>query len=345
MFVNVKGIQTYVVLGVTLLLSGSLLVSSWADEREIISFLPRNNEKHLIYLMSIRGEILQKLTTGPGVLGSFTWSPDGGSVVYSSRQNGNPDIYVVDLKKKTHRQLTFHDSRDLWPAWSPNGKWIAFVSERAGDRDIYRMDVNGENIKRLTNQGGCNKPAWAPDSQWIAFNSTLGEGVAIDNFLSLMTAEGRGIRRLTDTSQPGCAWSPDGKEIAFVPPVDVVGGIALFSVDKDGKNMRRLTQLYKGLVLIFHPIWSPCGKSIAYLFRQIPEEFLERGRGPVDEVFANSVICIANTAEGGEGEPFEATRGLVSGGGLEWVPEGFLSVSPSAEKQTTLWGQLKQTDK
>ena len=342
MFVNVKGIQTYVVLGVTLLLSGSLLISSsWADEREIISFLPRNDERHFIYLMSIQGEILQKLTTGQEVLSSFTWSPDGGSVAYGSRQNGNPDIYVVDLKKKTHRQLTFHWSRDL----SPDGKWIAFVSERAGDMDIYRMDVNGENIKRLTNQGGCNRPAWAPDSQSIAFNSTLGEGAEIDNFLSLMTAEGRGIKRLTDTSQPGCAWSPDGKEIAFVPPVDVVGGVALFSVDKDGKNMRQLTQLYKGLVLIFHPIWSPNGKWIAYHFRQVPKEFLKRGQVPVDEVLANSVICIANTTDGGGGEPIEATRGLVSGGGLEWVPEGFLSVSPSAEKQITLWSRLKQIDK
>ena len=28
-----------------------------------------------------------------------------------------------------------------------------------------------------------------------------------------------------------------------------------------------------------------------------------------------------------------------------WVPEGFLSVSPGAEKQMTLWGRLKQLGK
>ena len=340
-----KRTPTYVVLGIAFLLNSSLSISkSWAIQTDVISFVTRKDRGHSIQLINTRGELLQTLTVERSI-GSFTWSPDGRSIAYSSNRNGDPDIYVMDVRTNTHRQLTFHDSRDLWPSWSPNGKWIAFVSERAGDRDIYRMDANGENVKRLTNQGGCNRPAWSPDSQWIAFNSTLGEGVEIDNFLSLMTAEGRGVRRLTDTSQPGCAWSPDGKEIAFVPPVDVVGGVALFSVDKDGKNRRQLTQLYKGLVLILNPIWSPHEKRIAYLFRQIPVEFLARKRVPAEELFADSAICIAKTAGGGGGEPIEATRGLVSGGGLEWVPDGFLSASPSTEKQTTLWSKLKQTNK
>ena len=340
-----KRTPTYVALGIAFLVNSSLFVSKcWAIETEVLSFVTKKDRGRSIQLINTRGELLQILTVEESI-GSFTWSPDGRSIAYSSNQDGDPNIYVMDMRTNTHRQLTFHDSRDFWPSWSPNGKWIAFVSERTGDRDIYRMDVNGENVKRLTKQGGCNTPAWSPDNQWIAFTSTLGEGAEIDNFLSLMTAEGRGIRRIADTSQPGCAWSPDGKEIAFVPPVDAVGGAALFSIDKDGKNMRQLTQLYKELVLILNPIWSPHEKRIAYLFRQIPVEFLARERVPAEELFADSVICIANTADGDGGEPIEATRGLVSGSAFEWVPEGFLSVSPSTEKQTTLWGKLKQTNK
>ncbi|MDE0465889.1 MAG: hypothetical protein OYL97_02435 [Candidatus Poribacteria bacterium] len=64
---------------------------------------------------------------------------------------------------------------------------------------------------------------------------------------------------------------------------------------------------------------------------------------PADEFFANSVIYIANTDDVGSGEPIEVLGGLVPSY-LEWVPEGFLSVSPSAEKQLTLWGRLKQSE-
>ena len=188
---------------------------------------------------------------------------------------------------------------------------------------------------RLTNRGGCKRPAWSPDSRWIAFISK--------SSLFVMTAEGKKEQPLTDTSSTDCTWSPDGKEIAFVPRGDAVGGTALFSIDVENKNMRQLTRLYKGLVSIFEPTWSPSGESIAYLLIQLPE-IRPEGLGLAEEFFGNSVICVANTADGAGGDPIEATRRLVSDG-PEWVPSGFLSVSPSTEKQTTLWSRLKQSEK
>ncbi|MDE0323469.1 MAG: DPP IV N-terminal domain-containing protein [Candidatus Poribacteria bacterium] len=328
---------TYVVLGMAFLLNSSLFVSNgWAIERDVISFVTREDRRS-IQLINTRGELFQTLTVEESI-GHLTWAPDGHSLAYMSNRNGDPDIYVMDVRTNTHRRLTFDDGRDWWPSWSPNGKWIAFASNRAGEIDLYRMDANGKNVMRLTNQGKCKRPAWSPDSRWIAFISK--------SSLFVMTAEGKGRRQLADTFSTGCAWSPDGKEIAFVPRGDAVGGKALFSVDKDGKNMRQLTRLYKGLVSIFDPTWSPSGKWIAYLLVQPPEKLLERKVVMAEEFFANSVICIANTADGdGDGgDPIEATRELVSDG-PEWVPEGFLSVSPSSEKQTTLWGRLKQIDK
>ena len=332
---SMKRMRSCVILGMALLLSISLFISDgWAAETEIISFLPRTNKERSIHFINIGGELLQRLMV-EGPIAHFTWSPDGRSIAYSSNRNGGPDIYVMDVRTNTHRRLTFDNGRDWWPAWSPNGKWIAFASNRAGEIDLYRMDANGENVMRLTNQGKCKRPDWSPDSQQIAFISK--------SSLFVMSAEGKGIRRLADTFATGCAWSPDGKEIAFVPRVDAVGGKALFSVDKDGKNMRQLTRLYKGLVSIFEPKWSPSGKWIAYVLVQPPEKLLEGQVVLAEEFFANSVICIANTADGGGGEPIEATRELVSGS-ISWVPEGFLSVSPSEGKQTTLWGRLKQSE-
>ena len=343
---RMKRTRIYVILGMALLLSISLFLSSgWAAETEIISFLPRNDDDLSIHLVNTQGELLQRLIIGPESIGAFSWSPDGSSIVYGSNRNGAPDIYVMDVRTTTHRRLTFLEgSRDIWPVWSPNRKWIAFISERNGEMDIYRIDVSGENVMRLTNRGGCKRPAWSPDSQSIAFVSTQkNEGGIPEAFLYLMSTEGKRVKQLADTSSGVCTWSSDGKEIAFIPPRDAVGGTALFSIDTDGRNMRQLTRLYKGFETISGPVWWPSEKWIAYVLVQLPE-ILPGKQIPAAEFFANSVICVANPADIGGDEPLEATRKLVSGNSLQWVPAGFLSVSPSAEKQTTLWGKLKQAE-
>lgn len=347
-FMRMKRTRTCVILGMALLLSGSLFVNNgWAAETEIISFLPRTNGEHSIHFIDTQGRLLQGLMVGPGRIGSFSWSPDGHSIAHGSNQDGDPDIYVMDVRTNVEHQLTFHNSRDIWPAWSPNGKWIAFISERDGEMDIYRMDADGAKVKRLTNQGGCKRPAWSPDSQSIAFSASKKDEI-IGSRLYVMSAEGKGLRRLADTSSGVCAWSPDGKEIAYIPPTDVVGGFALFSIGIDGKNTRQLTRLYQDLTLITSPIWSPSGKWIAYILTEVQAELAGRLIGgqriPADELFGNSVICIAKADDVGGGDPIEMPRGLVPGH-LEWMPEEFLSVAPSAEQQTTLWGRLKQAEK
>lgn len=332
-----KRTRIYVALGMVFFLNSSLFGGNgWAIQRDVISFVTTKDRGRSIQLINTRGEFLQTLMVEESIF-HLTWSPDGRSIAYMSNRNGDPDIYVMDVGTNTHRRLTFDDGRDWWPAWSPNGKWIAFASNRAGEIDLYRMDANGENVKRLTNRGGCKKPAWSPDSRWIAFISK--------SALFVMTAEGKGRRQLAETSSIGCAWSPDGKEIAFVPRWGAVGGKALFSIDVDSKNMRQLTRLYKGPIAIFEPAWSPSGELIAYLFvqLQLPKELLEGKLVLAEGIFANSVICVANTADVGSEEPIESTRRLVADFG--WVPSGFLSVSPSSEKQTTLWSKLKQVEK
>ena len=313
-----KRTRTYMVLGTAVLL---FISSGWAAERDVISFVSVTDRTRPIIFMNTQGKILQRLVI-PGLKQlSLSWSPDGNSFAYHTHQNGNFDIYVMDVETHTHRQLTFDGGKDLWPAWSPNGKWISFASDRAGTSDLYRIDISGGNLIKLTDGHRCNRSAWSPDSQWIAFTS--------ETSLFVMSAEGGRLRHLAaNAHRSDCAWSPDGEQIAFA------SNAGIFSIDVNGKNLRQLTGLGRQ-ALIWELAWSPSGEWIVYRLVEILG-----GLGGVVE-FGGPVLWVVNTTDNDGGKPIETT-GEIGASYLDWVPEVSFTVSPSEEKQTTLWGSLKQ---
>ena len=327
--------RSYMVLGMALLIGSFTFVSSgWADERDVLSFISTTDENRPIIVMNTQGEVLQKLRTEPGHPQAFTWSPDRRSIAYEGCRNAKCQIHLMEIstnvRRHAHRQLTFDGDKNEWPVWSPNGKWIAFISDRAGDKDIYRMDIDGENVKQLTKKGNCFEPTWSPDSRWIAFVSHA--------TLFVMDPEGGNVRHLGEagTVSTDCTWSPDGKQIAFIT-ADLEDGIVIYRIDVidvDGQNTRQLTKSEEG-TSIRELAWSPSGKWIAYIPIQ--------GNGHIAQLFAKGVVHIVNTVGGGGGKPIEATKGM-GARYLSWVPTASLPVSPSAEKQATLWGKLKQSE-
>ena len=339
---------TYIVPVIALILSSSLFstnVMVQAAEVGTISFTSNHEGNSDLYLIDSTVQNLQRFPTNDANKHAHCWSPDGRFFAYQSNDNGPPDIYVMDIRNKESRRLTHGEGRNLWPAWSPNGKWIAFVSDRAGKQDIYRIDVDGSNLRRLTNRGSNGKPAWSPDSQWVAFNSHQGAdhdaGIPGTSYLYVMTADGRGLRQVTVHASLGCTWSPDGKQIAFTPSRFLVKeGKNILVINVDGNNLRKLTHMGAG-AWASDPAWSPDGKWIAYSFKKMVKWPNPGEKVPINEVFGDGAIYVVN-AMGAVGKPIEVANGLSAHPEPAWVPSDFLSVSPSAEKMTTLWGRLKQ---
>ena len=349
-----KRVLVYTVLAAVLFLSGGLLFianSADAAESDRISFASNSASSFDIYVMDINGGNLRSLTNHPTNERDPTWSPDGRFLAYTSNRDGTYKIYVLDTRTGEHRRLTDRHEREWTPAWSPDGRWIAFASDgheeiHLGEwgkfkitRHIYKADVNGAHLVQLTDRGTNIGPAWSPDSQWIAFVSyhrgNERKGIYV------MDADGRRLRRLDDKAiqalkgivQSECAWSPDGEQIAFSMVVPRDDRMHLYVIDMDGKNFRQLTQGPPILgnkdgarfPEIRQPAWAPNGKRIVYVYENAP---------------GNADIYVIDAMGNGRG------KSLVKDGGRDlspaWVPEGFLSVSPSAEKQTTLWGRLKE---
>jgi WD40 repeat protein len=84
---------------------------------------------------------LQQLTDSPADETWPAWSPDGGSIAYTSTQDGNPEIYLMDKNGQNSRRLTFSPSVDQQPVWQTDSQHLFFVSYRRGNNDIYRLTV------------------------------------------------------------------------------------------------------------------------------------------------------------------------------------------------------------
>jgi TolB protein len=140
---------------------------------------------------------------------------------------------------------------------------IAFVSDRAGQREVYVMDADGGRQRPATTGDSIKAfPDWMPDGGAIVYTSYD------DRELPGLYVTSRGNSRpgpiltqvLPGFSKYRGVFSPDGRKLAFVSSLD--GTAELFSVDRSGKRLARLTD---NRSIDIAPAWSPDGSHMAFV--------------------------------------------------------------------------------
>lgn len=231
----------------------------------------RDNPAGDVYLVAAGGGPSTRLTRGLAVRSGPSWSRDLKHpmlAVESTRDERNGDIVSVDVDTGRIEPLFKSPAADSQPDWGT--KAILFRSTRDDPNgDIYSVlpGNNPGSLARITNHPAeDSEPAWV-DAETIVFTSTRRP------FPQIWTMDSDGShrvnvsRRLAHDASP--AWSPDGRQIAFVRgPVERELTLAepagdIWVMNADGSGQRLLAR-GEGEDLLSGPAWSPDGEWIAF---------------------------------------------------------------------------------
>jgi len=218
------------------------------------------------------------------------------------------DLWRIRFDGSERAQLTQTPEHSEWqPRWAPDGSALAFLADRGGDdatTQVWLMPAHGGEARKLTDfPAGVEDYAWSPDGTRLAIIARDPERpagapkpkhpapIVIDRYW--FKEDGKGYldgRRQhlyvfdiatgkAELLTPGAhdehlpAWSPDGKQIAYVtkrgadPDRHLNWDIYLIE-PRAGAAERRLTS-FEGTdldpYLESRPAWSPDGTRIAYL--------------------------------------------------------------------------------
>jgi Tol biopolymer transport system component len=201
------------------------------------------------------------VSTSRGFNGYPAFSPDGGTLVFSSDRSGRLELYVRPLVPGARETPVTSDGQDnVQPAWSPDGRYIAYHSMRRGG--LWLVPALGGTPRQVTTFGSA--PAWSPDGRRIAFSS-LGlaslDGMTQPTatlFVLDVAAPEAEPQPLTTAGAPPAghgppAFSPDGKLVYFAAD-------GVWAVESTGASVPR--QVVRGSALEVAP--SPDGRFLLW---------------------------------------------------------------------------------
>ena len=137
------------------------------------------------------------------------------------------EIYVKDLVTNVTTQVTRTKGGENYPAWSPDGRFLAFCRWSLNDADER---VNAVRI--IPAGGGQERSAWQPAAGLLG---------------------------------PGLDWSPDGRQLAVSARTAIGEPLRLSLLDVASLEKRWITIPPPGSVGDTRPVFSPDGKSLAFV--------------------------------------------------------------------------------
>ncbi|HEV2063116.1 MAG TPA: hypothetical protein VGS00_01035, partial [Thermoanaerobaculia bacterium] len=189
---------------------------SRAGDRLAFGLNDSRSGKTDVWIRDLARGVNSRFTFGTGNNISPLWSPDGGTIVFSSDREGNYDLYEKPATGQGEEKLLLKNDEFKFACnWSRDGQYIAYSS--AGKKtgwDTWALPTFGDRKPIPVITGSFNEflPSFSPDGRFIAFVSNESGRPEI----YVQTFPGRGGKWQVSTSGGSDAsWRGDGKELFY----------------------------------------------------------------------------------------------------------------------------------
>lgn len=219
-----------------------------------------------LFIINLDGTGKRQLTEGTNSAGSPRWSPDGKWIAYTT----GAQIWKMSADGSNKTQITSIATGAGNPVWSPDGKWIAFGS------DVY-PECADEECNRREEEKAAESKVTAKITDRLLYRHWVEWRDRKRSHVFIVSADGGTSRDLTpgDFDSPpyaastgqDYAFSPDGKEIAFIRNPDKIEAIStnsdIYIMPVSGGEAKNITAANRGYDT--SPVYTNDGKYIIFL--------------------------------------------------------------------------------
>jgi Tol biopolymer transport system component len=173
-----------------------------------------------IWLLDLARGLPSRFTFDAATEDDPVWSPDGGTIVFSSSRNGRLDLYRKVSSGAGNEELLFKSETDGKEGtdWSADGRFVLFdLAGSTGGSDIWILPLSGDTKPYPLLQSPFREYQghFAPDGKWFAYtcNESGRDEVYVQSF---PPSGGKWQVSTGGGAQPH--WRRDGKELFYIAP-------------------------------------------------------------------------------------------------------------------------------